>query len=471
VLFQLQKELLHKSNFRAPNSLANTISRDTDKYAKLKKEFHKLSSTAKERLSPQLKIFILLTAVEQEDYGFLHKLFTSINYEKLESTGSHLALGRYYALVGNCYRKVIDYFLPHLEEDCLQIKDIGNLFSALMEMARHQDCDRLLSHVLQKYPDDLGWKIQALNYQIGISHLYPKNKEFITNNLKYLHSRCEHEKQFFAMGNCFFTAGYANESNAMFDLALKTVKPVLAKKESTAQFSPVKCRETMDIMIDILEAEDIKVFPIAGSLLGLYRDGKFMDHDKDADVGIFVNGYDEVLRLVAKVCEQKRFFAPSMIKNTKESNAWNVAVYDEENRTVVDFFFFYRQVEHCEFGVYSPCGILKWAFTPFELVREELAGRDYWLPSDIEQHLVDMYGEDWREPVKVWDSLIACPNLLPSSKPVVFYYSLIRLYKALESNKLEKALHYYELLTTRWEMHFSDETDTHIKQLISENIQ
>ncbi len=469
MLFQLQKELLHKSNFRAPNSLANTVSRDTDKYAKLKKEFNKLSSTAKDRLSSQLKVFILLTAVEQEDYVFSQKLVASIDYESLQSTNAKLALGRFHTLLGNSYRKVIDYFLPLLEEEYLFAKDLIHLLFALKEMARHQDCDRLLSYVLRKYPDDLIWKIQAINYQIEISHLYPKNKDFITNNLKYLHSRCEHEKQFFAMGNCFFTAGYANESNAMFDLALKTVKPVLAKKESTAQFSPVKCRETMDMIIDILEAEDIKVFPISGSLLGLYRDGKFMDHDKDADVGIFVNGYDDVLRLVAKVCEQKRFYAPSMVKNTKESNAWNVAVYDEENRTVVDLFFFYREEDHTVVGVYTACGLLKLAFTPFELVRSSLAGREYWLPNDIEQHLIDSYGKDWRTPVKVWDSLVVCPNILPSSRPVVLYFGLIRLYKALEANKLEKALNYYEALTMRWGMQFSEQADQNIKNLLNMN--
>jgi hypothetical protein len=227
----------------------------------------------------------------------------------------------------------------------------------------------------------------------------------------------------------------------------------------------------MDKIIDILEEINIQVFPIAGSLLGLYRDGKFMDHDKDADVGIFIQNYEEVFNIVSRICRHERFAAPDMVKDSKESNLWNVAVYDEENNTAVDLFFFYRELNHHEFGIYTPCGVLKWGFTSFKLIRSTLAGREYWLPDNIEQYLVDMYGDDWRLPVKVWDSLVVCPNLLPSSRTAVVYYALMRLYSAIEANKKEKANHYFELLVNRWEMNFSPEAIINIKQFLDGNVQ
>jgi hypothetical protein len=269
------------------------------------------------------------------------------------------------------------------------------------------------------------------------------------------------------MGKCFFLAGHENEGVKMFDSALKTLVPNPKKQEEKALFIPEKCRESMDEIIDILESENIQPFPIAGSLLGLYRDGKFMDHDKDADIGIFVNNYQDVLTITSAICKKSKFIAPSIVKNSKESNLWNVAVFDQENNTAIDLFFFYHEESHIVEGVYTPCGVLKWAFTPFTLVRQHLAGRDYWLPNNIEQHLIDAYGQDWRTPVKVWDSLVVCPNILPSSRPAVLYFGLMRLYSSLDQGKQEKALYYYHLLKTRWSMPFSNEVDININKLLS----
>jgi hypothetical protein len=461
LLLQIQRELKDKKGM----NVITSIDKDDQTYKKVKKEYLRLSNIAKEqKLTNETKIFLLLTALGRDDFKFAQELFKMHQYKSMQEISARLALGRFYDKT-KWPKKVIDYFLPLFEEQKLEERDIATLFKVLLKFAQHVDCDRVLGFALQKYPESLLWKIKALEYQIQISHIYPKNKEFIDNNLNYLRSRCETGSQHFFMGKSFFLAGYVNDGIKMFDSALKTLSPNPKKQEANALFIPEKCRQSMDEIIDILEMENIQPFPIAGSLLGLYRDGKFMDHDKDADIGIFVKDYQDVLTITSTICKKSKFVAPSMFNSPKESNLWNVAVFDQENNTAIDLFFFYRESEHIEYGVHTPSGILKWAFKPFDLVRQHLAGRDYWLPDDIEQHLIDLY-DDWKTPVKVWDSLVNCPNILPSSRPVVLYFGLMRLYQSFDTNKFEKANNYYKQLTQKWGMHFSIEAHNNIENIL-----
>jgi phosphorylcholine metabolism protein LicD len=226
------------------------------------------------------------------------------------------------------------------------------------------------------------------------------------------------------------------------------------------------CRESMDEIIDVLELHEIKPFPIGGSLLGLVRDGKFMDYDKDADIGIFVSHYDDVFNIVSILCKVTKFTATAMVNESKKSHEWNIAILDTQRNIVVDIFFFYREHEQIVEGVYTNHGLLKWAFTPFELIQQKLAGKIYWIPDNVDLFLTELYS-DWRKPVEVWDSLVDCPNLLLSSQPVVLYFGLMRLWEALQKGKSLKALNYYEKLTIKWGMKFSAEADENIKKLLN----
>lgn len=461
MLFQIQKELKENKGFNVLISVEN----DFRQYKKLKKEFGNLSDVAKQqKLSSETKVFLLLSAVDKEDLEFVTKLIKLFDYDSIGTTAAKTGLGRFYVKCGQ-RTKAIEYLFPLFEEEQLQELDIATLFSQLKDEARHKDCDRVLQYALNKFTN-LGWKIQALTYQISISHIYPKNSEFISNNLNYLKERCTTAEHYYAMGSCFYLANYFDNALEMYDIALQQVSPIPGEKDNLAPFDASECRNSMDEIINILECDNIKVFPIAGSLLGLYRDGKFMDHDKDADVGIFVENYDEIFSIVSKLCINSKFSAPDMIKSPKESHEWNVAIYDDERITVVDLFFFYRKENHIEYGVYTPCAVLKWTFPLFNLVRQTLAGKEYWLADDIEQHLRSLYG-DWKTPVKVWDSILECPNISLSSRPVVLYFGLIRLYQSIQQTKFEKATNYYKNLTERWGMKFSSEADANIKKILN----
>lgn len=461
MLFQIQKELVHQKN---PNVL-KAIEHDVSQYKKLKKEYVRLSENAQKQLTAQFLVFLLLVAIAHNDMDFARQLIYTHDYEKIGTAGAKLALGRFFNKLEHCI-KVIKCFLPLFDEEKLQSSDLVILFRHLFERARHKDCHRVIEYVLKHYPNNFGWEIEVLDYQIKINHLYPTPKEIIAEKLKSLYQRCKTSEEYYRIADCFYKAGYFKDAVNMFDISLQKAvsKPTM---EHSALFDSSKCLESMNEIIAILELNDIKPFPIAGSLLGLVRDGKFMEYDKDADVGIFVNDYDEIFKIVSKICDEPRFISSMMINYSKESHAWNVALLDAVNGTTIDLFFFYRQPTLIEYGVYTICGTLKWTFKPFELTRQSLVGREYWLPENIEEHLFEMYGDSWREPIEAWDSLLNCPNLTVDSQSVAIYYGLMRLHNALHDGKTKKALNYYQQLTSRWGMRFSVEAENNIRKLLN----
>jgi tetratricopeptide (TPR) repeat protein len=469
MLFQIQKELVQNKKFK----FSKLVESDPKKYIQLKQEYAKLSDNDKQKISEILQVFLLLLASKKKDFLFIEFLRLTYHYEKSEKIAVKKALGYFY---GECdsFIKSVEYLLPLFDAKQLtEHNDLVMLVKALAKLGMHNNVRRVLEFALEKFPDNLSWKMEALNYQILIASLKEDAKDFqtIANNLNYLYKRCQQSEHYSMVATSFYQIGKYDEFIKIFDLAFQTFLPEDQKKEEGAKipFNSALCRETMDELIDILEGDGIRPFPIAGSLLGLFRDGKFMEHDKDADIGIFINNYEEIFEMVSKICKVPKFTAPDMVNRPKESRCWNVAIYDDSRNMVVDLFFFHSESTYSKFGVYTSIGIVKWAFTPFELERKILAGKEYWLPENIEQHLVEMYGENWREPIEVWDSLLNCPNLTLDSQPAAIYFGLMRLWDSLKKRKTKKALNYYETLTTKWGMFFSVEAKENIERLLELN--
>ena len=83
-------------------------------------------------------------------------------------------------------------------------------------------------------------------------------------------------------------------------------------------------------------------------MLGLYRDGKLMDYDKDADLGIFIAGttrdehIKQIRNLVEKICQSGRFVAPWLNTKKPEFTEFTTCVIDKTNGILVDLFFYYK---------------------------------------------------------------------------------------------------------------------------------
>lgn len=462
-IFELQKELA-KPN--VSNKLIK-LATDIKVYNQLKSSFYKTQDVIRNQLSYKTQTYLLLTAVGYNDVIFGRDLLSTFDYNQITEPKARLALGRYFDLL-NQDAHVVQFMLPLFHEKYLtQAADYEILFGALKEMAMHQQCDAVMIDALKKFPDIIGFKIYALSYQLSIRHLYPRNNEFIINNVNFLIPKCQRYEHYAALAGCVYHAGDPLGAYSLYDRALGMIELPSIVNESLGSFDPRSVLDSMNEIIDILESQNKKPFPAFGSLLGLVRDGKLMDYDKDADIGIYIDNYQELFSLVELVCQKEYFFAPSMVKDPKESHWWNVSVTNKKTGAVVDIFFFHRSNNTDYAGAYTPNAVVKWQFKALTLTRATLAGKDYWIPENPEAHLEEVYG-DWRTPISVWDSLLNCPNLTQDSRLGVLNFGLERLYNAVQKRNINKFDNYYQNLTQRWGHQFTPEADTHLAQIRSQ---
>ncbi|GAA4403557.1 hypothetical protein GCM10023153_33630 [Ornithinibacter aureus] len=168
-----------------------------------------------------------------------------------------------------------------------------------------------------------------------------------------------------------------------------------------------------------LPIEQWRWYVISGTFLGIVREGGFLAHDYDIDVGVtFDPERPEVLdRLVEALGRSPRFVvkkldhAQTVIKTGPSrfavERAPALVKLIHENGINVDVF-----VHHLEGGrIWHGSSIHRWENSPFDLADYTLAGVPVLGPADADRYLTENYG-DWRTPVTQFNCTTGTPNLV-----------------------------------------------------------
>ena len=129
-----------------------------------------------------------------------------------------------------------------------------------------------------------------------------------------------------------------------------------------------------------------------GTFLGLYREGKFIDHDNDIDIDILGNAEFESLH--QKMIDNgmilgRRVFKDGLIQQ---------AAYYNSDHIIFDILFWYEDGK--EIVNYSEPGYIRRQPKKYFLNLDTfiLNGRSYPVPSEPEDWLEMRYGRDWHIP-------------------------------------------------------------------------
>ena len=79
-------------------------------------------------------------------------------------------------------------------------------------------------------------------------------------------------------------------------------------------------------------------------MLGLYRDGKLMDYDKDADIGIIIdekNSLQHIQKIINIVNSNKNFLHTDSHKNLSQLQL-QTSFIDTKRRVIIDIFFYHK---------------------------------------------------------------------------------------------------------------------------------
>lgn len=156
-------------------------------------------------------------------------------------------------------------------------------------------------------------------------------------------------------------------------------------------------------------------FIISGTFLGCVREGGFLSHDYDIDIGVHAADFDAP-RLIAALDAAPDLVlvadSPAGTLTPRPGGGWDMqrwpALYTvmHQSGLMIDIFIHHTEDGDCWHGSAKH----RWSNTPFDLAPYPLAGITVQGPADADRYLTENYG-DWRTPVTQFDCSTGTPNV------------------------------------------------------------
>lgn len=148
-----------------------------------------------------------------------------------------------------------------------------------------------------------------------------------------------------------------------------------------------------------------------GTLLGFVREGEFLGHDADVDIGIHMSDYSPALLSALRDTGLQLYSQHGTPDNGLEITVRSRWLYLPG--TSLDIFLFYDdEGQDTWWHATSYKGHqMRYRYPRFELETLEVRGQTYNVPSPPERFLVQKYGDDWRTPNTSWHGLLSPKSL------------------------------------------------------------
>jgi GR25 family glycosyltransferase involved in LPS biosynthesis len=174
---------------------------------------------------------------------------------------------------------------------------------------------------------------------------------------------------------------------------LSPLKDILSSKQ--LQFT-----KTLFDLDDILTHQKQRYFLACGTLLGAIREGKFIDHDEDIDVGILAEEYDPKIEKELV----KKFKIIHKLGSVK--TGYEISLEHKITKIHLDIFLYYKESNFrwapSFFGICnkSPRKMCRWEYHFDSLGEIDFLQRKFNIPFPPDKYLEDGYGLDWQTPKK-----------------------------------------------------------------------
>lgn len=147
-----------------------------------------------------------------------------------------------------------------------------------------------------------------------------------------------------------------------------------------------------------IRATGARPFLADGTLLGAVREHALIPHDRDLDLGVFVEEADaqRIIRALtgAGFLHRKTFGTMERGLELSFRRHW----------IKLDVFFYYRDAVGRYHAAWPSDGVpIRYRYDDFSLALLPFLFSVFLAPADPERFLVTKYGPEWRTPVTVWD--------------------------------------------------------------------
>jgi hypothetical protein len=141
-----------------------------------------------------------------------------------------------------------------------------------------------------------------------------------------------------------------------------------------------------------LDTAGVPYFFVAGTALGLVREGRPLGTDNDIDVGVYDADWDRAA-LIDLFTRHPRFDLDLHPQTQRVG-------LRHRGGAPVDIFRFYPQ----DGQIWHDGVFVRWGNSPFEVVRRRIGGLEVPLPADSDRYLTENYGDGWRTPWPGFDA-------------------------------------------------------------------
>lgn len=140
----------------------------------------------------------------------------------------------------------------------------------------------------------------------------------------------------------------------------------------------------------------LRPFLVDGTLLGAVREGDFIAHDRDVDLGLFIEDWRAGLA---------RRLVSAGFAHRKTYGAVDRGLQYSFRRSGIklDTFFYYRDGDTVYHAAWLDGEPIRYDYPAFRLAPLTFRGQAFLAPEDPEAFLRAKYGPDWRIPVTTWD--------------------------------------------------------------------
>lgn len=155
----------------------------------------------------------------------------------------------------------------------------------------------------------------------------------------------------------------------------------------TKKLNLIKAKKNLLDIKDILDKHSIKFGLIYGTLLGAIRENNFIEHDEDIDLSMLEEHKEDLLATLQDIIDV----------------GFRVLRYDgkllsiSRDNEYIDFYFFKKtdsSYRKCDVGLKAKNKYLE------ETKAYPFLGKNFQIPVESEKFLIDLYGKDWKIPIK-----------------------------------------------------------------------
>ena len=182
---------------------------------------------------------------------------------------------------------------------------------------------------------------------------------------------------------------------------------------------------------ELMKTADIVPFLVSGTLLGFQRNGGFLPHDKDIDVGIFAE--QDIFSVVDLILKSKNF---RLLKGyIRLDRIYQLPVMHRPTSICIDIFVYYDDGLKLTTGVHGTFGYTQnFAFSKFGLQVVKFLDVEFAVPDDIPRNMSENYG-NWEISDPYYVTHLESPSGVNQGGDIYMMVTRLEILKAIIEGK------------------------------------